>query len=66
MNPIQEAIEEIESREPGDEISYHEVAKKLKKKLELTEQRCRGDTEVFSARVKRSSASDYYSTHNRS
>jgi hypothetical protein len=28
MNPIQEAIEEIESREPGDKFTYTEVARR--------------------------------------
>ncbi|OAG18892.1 hypothetical protein CC77DRAFT_896587, partial [Alternaria alternata] len=28
MNPIQEAIEEIESREPGDHFTYTEVARR--------------------------------------
>jgi hypothetical protein len=63
-DPIQEAIKEVESREDGEQLSYREVAKETSP--ELTERRCRDDTKRFSARVTRSSASDSYSTHNRS
>ncbi|KAG9193874.1 hypothetical protein G6011_03909 [Alternaria panax] len=28
MNPIQEAIAEIESRDPGEQFSYQQIAKK--------------------------------------
>jgi hypothetical protein len=64
MDPIEKAIEDIESREAGDNFSYRRVAKKIFPKL--TERRCRGGTKAKRARMQPKQNASYYSTHNKS
>jgi hypothetical protein len=61
MDPIQEAIECIESREAGDDFSYRQVAKKFG----VDRKRCRGGTKGEHTPMQRRRASDNYSTHNK-
>ena len=50
MDPIQEAIEEIESREPGDEFSYQAIAKKYGVGRMTLMRRHKGETETYGLR----------------
>jgi hypothetical protein len=50
MDPIQEAIAEIESREPGDEFSYQAIAKKYGVARMTLMRRHKGETEAYSVR----------------
>ena len=47
MNPIQEAIEEIESREPGEHFSYQQLAKKYGVNRCTLARRHKGLTEAY-------------------
>jgi hypothetical protein len=62
MDPIQEAIEGIESREDGASLLYLEVAKKSG----LIDRRCREGNEENSAQMQPTTRIKCYSTHNRS
>ncbi|KAI1665406.1 Pogo transposable element [Pyrenophora tritici-repentis] len=50
MDPIQEAIAEIESREPGDEFSYQAIAKKYGVGRMTLMRRHKGETEAYGVR----------------
>lgn len=50
MDPIQEAIAEIESREPGDKFSYEAIAKKHGVARMTLMRRHRGETEAYGVR----------------
>jgi 23S rRNA pseudoU1915 N3-methylase RlmH len=50
MGPIQEAIAEIESREPGDKFSYHQIAKKYGVNRVTLARRHKGETEAYGIR----------------
>ncbi|KAG9188192.1 hypothetical protein G6011_02115 [Alternaria panax] len=50
MDPIQEAIEEIESRELGDEFSYQAIAKKYGVGRMTLMRRHKGETETYGLR----------------
>jgi hypothetical protein len=50
MDPIQEAIAEIESREPGDKFSYQAIAKKHGVARMTLMRRHRGETEAYGVR----------------
>ena len=50
MDPIQEAIAEIKSREPGDKFSYQQIAKKYSVNRVTLAQRHKGETEAYSIR----------------
>ncbi|KAH8626107.1 hypothetical protein IG631_19986 [Alternaria alternata] len=50
MDPIQEAIKEIESREPGDEFSYQAIAKKYGVGRMTLMRRHKGETEAYGLR----------------
>ncbi|KAG9188376.1 hypothetical protein G6011_02299 [Alternaria panax] len=50
MDPIQEAIAEIESREPGDEFSYQAIAKKYSVPRTTLMRRHKGESETYGLR----------------
>jgi hypothetical protein len=50
MDPIQEAIAEIESRELGDEFSYQAIAKKYSVARMTLMRRHKGETEAYGLR----------------
>ncbi|EOA85502.1 uncharacterized protein SETTUDRAFT_20998 [Exserohilum turcica Et28A] len=50
MDPIQEAIAEIESREPGDKFSYQAIAKKHGVARMTLMRRHRGETKAYGVR----------------
>ena len=50
MDPIQEAIAEIESREPGDKFSYQQIAKKYGVNRVTLMRRHKHETEDYSVR----------------
>ncbi|RYO08465.1 hypothetical protein AA0111_g12884 [Alternaria arborescens] len=50
MDPIQEAIAEIESREPGDKFSYQQIAKKYGVNRVTLARRHKGETEAYGIR----------------
>ncbi|KAG9191609.1 hypothetical protein G6011_01526 [Alternaria panax] len=50
MDPIQEAIAEIESREPGDKFSYQQIAKKHGVNRVTLARRHKGETEAYGIR----------------
>jgi transposase len=50
MQPIQEAIEYLESREAGDNFSYREVAKRFGVDRVTLMRRHRGDNEAYGLR----------------
>ena len=50
MDLIQEAIAEVESREPGDEFSYQQIAKKYGVNRVTLARRHKGETEAYGIR----------------
>ena len=50
MDPIQEAIAEIELREPGDGFLYRKIAKKYGVNRVTLAQRHKGETEAYGIR----------------
>ena len=50
MDPIQEAIEEIESREPGEHFLYQQLAKKYSVNRCTLARRHKGLTEAYSVK----------------
>ena len=50
MDPIQEAIAEIESRELGDKFSYQQIAKKYGVNRVTLARRHKGETEAYGIR----------------
>jgi transposase-like protein len=53
MDPIQEAIKEIESREPGDKFSYREVARKYGVDRTTLSRRHQGKSRFYEAQAER-------------
>jgi hypothetical protein len=50
MNPIQEAIKEIESRDPGEQFSYQQIAKKYSVNRVTLMRRHKHETEDYGVR----------------
>jgi hypothetical protein len=63
MNPIQEAIEYIESREPGDQFSYRKVAEKFNVDRTTLARRHQGKQSTYATKGKRQQLLDPQQEH---